>query len=158
MKIAIPERQTIGDAYLKFQLAPRVPAAIAARSVEEATVLPVSDVTAIPNMPACMLGLVNRRNRVIWIANLVRLLGMPVLDRPRAQYSIAIIKAGSSLGLMVDDIEGIVHLSADALSPPPLQVNPILMPYLKGCAIQNGQIVLVLDAEAVLQSSVFRGL
>ena len=154
--LAVPERQVVGDAYLKFQLAPRVPAVIAARSVEEATVLPVSDVTAIPNMPPCMLGLVNRRNRVIWIANLVRLLGMPVLDRPRAQYSMVIVKAGSSLGLMVENIEGIVHLAADTLSPPPPQVNPILVPYLKACAVQDDQIVLVLDAEAVLQSSVFQ--
>ena len=154
--LAIPERQVTGDAYLKFQLAPRVPAVIAARSVEEATVLPVSQVTAIPNMPPCMLGLVNRRNRVIWIANLVRLLGMPVIERPRAQYSMVIVKAGSALGLMVDDIEGIVHLAAEMLSPPPPQVNPILVPYLKACTVQNDQIVLVLDAEAVLQSSVFQ--
>ena len=154
--LSVHDRQSVGDAYLKFQLAPRVPAVIAARSVEEATVLPVSEVTAIPNMPPCMLGLVNRRNRVIWIANLVRLLGMPVLDRPRAQYSMVIVKAGSSLGLMVDEIEGIVHLNAAALSPPPAQVNPILVPYLRACAVQDDQIVLVLDAEAVLQSSVFQ--
>ncbi len=155
-ELAIPDRQLIGEAYLKFQLAPRVPAVFAARAVEEATILPPSQVTAIPNMPPCMLGLVNRRNRVIWLANLVRLLGMPVPDRPRQQYSMVIIKAGSSLGLMVEEIEGIIHLSADALQPPPPQVNPILVPYLRGVAVQADQIVLVLDAEAVLQSSVFQ--
>ena len=159
-ELALPkprsQEQADGEAYLKFQLAPRVPAVFAARAVEEATVLPPSQVTAIPNMPPCMLGLVNRRNRVIWIANLVRLLGMPVPDRPRQQYSMVIVKAGSSLGLMVDDIDGIIHLSANDLQPPPPQVNPILVPYLRGCAIQNDQIVLVLDAEAVLQSSVLQ--
>ena len=155
-ELAIPDRQLTSEAYLKFQLAPRVPAVFAARSVEEATVLPPSQVTAIPNMPPCMLGLVNRRNRVIWLANLVRLLGMPVPDRPRQQYSMVIIKAGSSLGLMVEEIEGIVHLSADALQPLPPQVNPILVPYLRGVAVQADQMVLVLDAEAVLQSSVFQ--
>ncbi|MEO0768490.1 MAG: chemotaxis protein CheW [Cyanobacteria bacterium J06649_4] len=155
--LAIPDRQIIGEAYLKFQLAPRVPAVFAARAVEEATVLPTGQVTAIPNMPPCMLGLVNRRNRVLWIANLVRLLGMPVPDRPRQQYSIVIVKSGSSLGLMVDAIDGIVHLPAQSLQPPPAQVNPILVPYLRGCAVQDEQILLVLDAEAVLQSSVFQG-
>ena len=80
-----------GEAYLKFQLAPRVPAVFAAKSVEEATVLPTSQVTAIPNMPACMMGLVNRRNRVIWLANLVKLLGMPIPDRPTQQYSTVIV-------------------------------------------------------------------
>lgn len=156
-ELAIPDRQLIGEAYLKFQLAPRVPAVIAARAVEEATVLAPAQVTTIPNMPPCMLGLVNRRNRVIWIANLVRLLGMPLPDRPRQQYSMVIVKAGSSLGLMVEAIDGIVHLSAEDLQPPPPQVNPVLVPYLKGCAIQDDQILLVLDAEAVLQSSVFQG-
>ena len=156
-ELALPNRQLIGEAYLKFQLAPRVPAVFAARSVEEATVLSPAQVTAIPNMPPCMLGLVNRRNRVIWIANLVRLLGMPLPERPRQQYSMVIVKAGSSLGLMVEAIDGIVHLSAEDLQPPPQQVNPILVPYLRGCAIQDEQILLVLDAEAVLQSSVFQG-
>ncbi len=155
-ELAIPDRQLAGEAYLKFQLAPRVPAVFAARAVEEATVLPPSQVTAIPNMPPCMLGLVNRRNRVIWIANLVRLLGMPVPDRPRQQYSMVIVKAGSTLGLMVDAINGIIHLPADALQPPPPQVNPILVPYLRGVAVQADQTVLVLDAEAILQSSVFQ--
>lgn len=156
-KLTIPDRQLLGEAYLKFQLAPRVPAVIAARTVEEATVLPVSQVTAIPNMPPCMLGLINRRNRVIWLANLVRLLGMSVPDRPRQQYSMVIVKSVASLGLMVDEIDGIIHLSEDVLKPHPPQVNPILVPYLRGCAVQDDQILLVLDAEAVLQSSVFQG-
>ncbi|MGD1895385.1 MAG: chemotaxis protein CheW [Phormidesmis sp.] len=155
--LTIPSRQLIGEAYLKFQLAPRVPAVFAAKSVEEATVLPTAQVTAIPNMPPCMLGLVNRRNRVIWVANLVRLLGMPMPDRPSQQYSTVIVKAGSSLGLIVDEIDGIIHLPPDALQPPPPQVNPALVPYLKGCAVQGEKILLVLDAEAVLQSSVFQG-
>lgn len=156
-KLAIPDRQLIGEAYLKFQLAPRVPAVFAAKAVEEATVIPTGQVTAIPNMPGCMLGLVNRRNRVIWIANLVRLLGMAVPERPQQQYSVVIVKSGSSLGLMVDDIDGIIHLPPEALQPPPPQINPLLVPYLKGCAVQGEQIVLVLDAEAILQSSVFQG-
>ncbi|MEL6939555.1 MAG: chemotaxis protein CheW [Cyanobacteria bacterium J06598_1] len=155
-KLAVPDRQMIGEAYLKFQLAPRVPAVFAAKSVEEATVLMPSQITAIPNMPSCMLGLMNRRNRVIWVAHLVRLLGMPVADKPRQQYSTVIVKAGSSLGLMVDAIDGIIHLPAESLQPSPPQVNSVLVPYLKGCAVQNDQILLVLDAEAVLQSSVFQ--
>lgn len=153
--LATPDRQLAGEAYLKFQLAPRVPAVFAARAVEEATVLPAAQVTAIPNMPACMLGLINRRSRVIWLANLVRLLGLPMPDRPRQQYSTVIVKSGSSLGLMVDEIDGIVRIPPNALKPPP-QANPILLPYLRGCAVHADQVLLVLDAEAILQSSVFQ--
>lgn len=156
-KFAISNHQLAGEAYLKFQLAPQVPAVFTARAVEEAAVLPIAQVTAMPNMPSCMLGLVNRRNRVIWMANLVRLLGLPVPDRPRQQYSTVVIKSGSALGLVVDEIEGIIHLKTTQLQPLPPQVNPVLVPYLKGCAMQNEQMLLVLDAEAILQSSVFQG-
>ncbi|MEM8503428.1 MAG: chemotaxis protein CheW [Cyanobacteria bacterium P01_D01_bin.1] len=155
-ELAVPRRPLVGEAYLKFQLAPRVPAVFAAKAVEEATVLPTAQVTSIPNMPPCMLGIVNRRNRVIWIANLVQLLGLAVPDRPRQQYSTVVVKAGSSLGLMVEEINGIIHLPAETLKPVPAQVNPILVPYLRGCAVLDEQILLVLDAEAVLQSSVFQ--
>lgn len=155
-ELAVPRRPLVGEAYLKFQLAPRVPAVFVAKAVEEATVLPTAQVTSIPNMPPCMLGIVNRRNRVIWIANLVRLLGLAVPDRPRQQYSTVIIKASSSLGLMVEEIDGIIHLPTETLQPVPAQVNPSLVPYLRGCAVLDEQILLVLDAEAVLQSSVFQ--
>ncbi|MGI8936587.1 MAG: chemotaxis protein CheW [Phormidesmis sp.] len=154
--LAMPDRQLAGETYLKFQLAPQVPAVFAASVVEEATVLPAAQVTAIPNMPPCMLGLVNRRSRIIWIANLVKLLGIPVPDRPRQEYSLVTVKSGASLGLMVDEIDGIIHLPVTAFRPPPSQANPILLPYLRGCAVQADQILLVLDAEAVLQSSVFQ--
>ncbi|MGB3294538.1 MAG: chemotaxis protein CheW [Phormidesmis sp.] len=155
-KLATANRPLAGEAYLKFQLAPQVLAVFAARAVEEAAVLPSAQVTAMPNMPPCMLGLVNCRNRVIWMADLVRLLGLPGPDLPRQQYNTVIIKAGSSLGLVVDEIEGIVHLKTQQLQPLPPQVNPILMPYLRGCTTQNEQTLLVLDAEAILQSSVFQ--
>ena len=156
-KLATSDRLLVGEAYLKFQMAPQIPAVFTAQAVDEATVLPVDQVTAMPNMPSCMLGLVNRRNRVIWLANLVRLLGLPVPIRPSQQYSTVVIKAGTALGLVVDEIEGIVHLQTSQLQPLPPQVNPILVPYLKGCAMQNEQMLLVLDAEAILQSSVFQG-
>ena len=67
------------------------------------------------------------------------------------------MNAGAALGLIVDVLDGIIHLPGESLQPPPPQGNPILVPYLKGCAVQDDQIVLVLDAEAVLQSSVFQG-
>ena len=167
-ELNVPDR-SIGEAYLKFHLAPSVPAVLVAEAVEEATVLPTTQVTPMPNMPACLLGLVNRRSRVIWITNLVRLLGLAIPDRPRQQYSTIFVKSGASLGssmnlssnlslgLVVDEIIGIVHLSNEALRPLPSQVNPALVPYLRGCAVQDEQILLVLNAEAVFQSSIFQG-
>ena len=71
------DRPVLAKSFLKFQLAPNVAAMLPAGSVQEAVVLPTRRVMAMPNMPAALLGLINRRGRVFWVANLVRLLSLP---------------------------------------------------------------------------------
>jgi positive phototaxis protein PixI len=143
-----------GEAFLKFQLVPQVMAMVSARLVQEATVIPAGQVTAMPNMPACMLGLINRRGRVIWVANLVRVMGLPLPERSSQQWSLIVVQVGTSpLALQVESIEGIVTLSAETMQPPPAQLNPTILPYLKGCLTHREESVLVLDVEAILQSS-----
>ncbi|MEO0455027.1 MAG: chemotaxis protein CheW [Cyanobacteria bacterium P01_A01_bin.114] len=147
-------KQLVGEAFLKFQLAPQVPAMFSARAVQEATVVPTPRITAMPNMPACMLGLINRRSRVVWVANLIRLLGLPIPERSSQQYSLITIQvANAPLALKVETIDGIVHIPPEAIQPPPNHANPVVLPYLKGSAIYQGESILILDAEAILQSS-----
>ena len=151
------DRQQAGDAYIKFQLGSRVPALLPAVMVQEAIVLPAQRVTAMPNMPPCMMGLINRRSKVIWVANLMSLLGIPSPVMTGQQYSLVIIQVGTSiLALGVDAIDGMVMFPADKVQPPPPHANPSLLPYLRGCVVQPEQALLLLDAEAILQSSIFQ--
>ncbi|MEL6249733.1 MAG: chemotaxis protein CheW [Cyanobacteria bacterium J06648_16] len=143
-----------GESFLKFQLTPQITAILPAQVVQEATVLSARRITAMPNMPACLLGLTNRRGQVFWVASLVRLLGLPLATRYRQQYSLVIIQVGTSpVALQVDAIEGIVSLPADAIQPPPVHTNSAVLPYLRGCVVHRNETLLLLDAEAILQSS-----
>lgn len=145
---------TAGESFLRFHLTPKILAILPAPVVQEATVLSTRRITAMPNMPACLLGLTNRRSQVVWVASLVRLLGLPLPTRYRQQYSLVIIKVGTStLALQVDAIEGIVTLPGDAIQPPPPQTSSTVLPYLRGCATYRDETLLLLDAEAILQSS-----
>jgi twitching motility protein PilI len=146
--------QRLGESFLKLHLAPKVLAMLPARVVKEAIVLPSQRVTAMPNMHPCLLGLVNRRGRVFWVANLMQLLGVPMSDRSQRQYSLVIVQVGAvPLALQVEAIEGIVNLPSDAVQAPPPHVNATILPYLRGCVLQPDETILVLDAEAILQSS-----
>ncbi|MEO1402014.1 MAG: chemotaxis protein CheW [Cyanobacteria bacterium J06635_1] len=152
--LSTQQKQLVGEAFLKFQLAPQVPAMFPARTVQEATVVPTPRITAMPNMPACMLGLINRRSQVLWVANLVRLLGLPIPERGSQQYSLITIQAGNMpLALKVETIDGIIHIPPETIQPPPSHANPVVLPYLKGSAIYQDESILILDAEAILQSS-----
>lgn len=149
------QQKPVGDAYLRFRLGQQTPAVFSMKHVQEALILPVHRLTPMPNMPACMLGLMNRRSRVMWVIDLAQLLGLPVLDTSVRQYSLVIIRVGSiPLGLGVQKIEGIAWLTAESIQPPPGQAPSSLLPYLRGCVLQQKEILLVLNAEAIVQSSI----
>ena len=151
------DRPALAKSFLKFQLASSVVAMLPARMVQEAVVLPTRRVMAMPNMPAALLGLVNRRGRVFWVANLVRLLGLPVPDRHSQQYSLVVVQGRQSpLALQVESIEGIVSFPPEAINPPPNNVSNIILPYLTGCVTHHNETIFILDVESLLQSSVLQ--
>lgn len=151
------DNPALTKSFLKFQLAPNVIAMLPASAVQEAIVLGTRRVMAMPNMPAALLGLINRRGRVFWVANLVRLLGLPISDRYTQQYSLIVVQGRSMpLALQVEAIDGIVSFSPDAVHPPPNNVSGIILPYLAGCVTHNDETIFLLDVEALLSSSVLQ--
>jgi positive phototaxis protein PixI len=160
--IALPSRltQPVGDSYLKFRLNAQTPAVFSMRSVQEAIVLPSRRLTPIPNVPSAMMGLMNRRSRVIWVVDLAQLLELSTLDFNAQQHSIILIQVGSiPLGLAVQDVEGMVRLEANQIQSPIGQVSTAMVPYLRGCALQQSEkpeMLLVLDTEAIVQAPVLR--
>lgn len=163
-KLALTEtrsQKTTGDAYLKFWLTPEIPAAISMQSIQEALVLPARRLTPMPNLHPVMLGLLNRRSRICWVIDIAQLLGVSLLDFTTQQYTIVLLQVGNiPLGLAVHRVEGSVRLQPDQIQPPLGQIAASLVPYLRGCALQQlpdrQEVLLVLEAEAIVQSSVLR--
>lgn len=151
----------IGETYLKFRLNAQTPAVFSMRSVQEALVLSTRRLTPMPNMPAPMMGLMNRRSRVIWVVDLAQLLELSILDSNIQQYTVILIQVGAvPLGLAVQQVEGMIRLQPDEIQSPVGQVSAALVPYLRGCALQQQEqkqeILLVLDAEAIIQAPILR--
>lgn len=151
----------IGEMYLKFRLNAHAPAVLSMRAVQEALVLPSRRLTPMPNVPSAMMGLMNRRSRVIWVVDLAQLLELSALDFNAQQYTLILIQAGSvPLGLAVQQVEGMIRLQPDEIQSPVGQISAALVPYLRGCALQQqeqkSEIALVLDAEAIVQAPILR--
>jgi positive phototaxis protein PixI len=149
--------QKVGDAYLKFRLDLQTPAVLLMKQVQEVLVLPANRLTPMPNMPPCVMGLMNRRSRILWVVDLPQMLGLPFSHSYTQQYNLVILRAGTiALGALVQRVEGMVWLPQEQVMPPTNHVPPHLVSYLRGCILQDREILLVLDAEAILQSSHFR--
>ncbi|MBD2568428.1 chemotaxis protein CheW [Anabaena lutea] len=146
-----PTQSSSGDSYLKFQLNQQTTAVLSVNHTQEAIIIPVESVTAMPNMPACILGLMNWRSRIIWVIDLPKMFNLECLDHRLRQYNIIVIKVESLLlGLVVQEIKGTTKLMSDDIHSPVGQVASSLVPYLCGCVDQKEETLLVLDAQSIV--------
>ncbi len=145
------------DGYLKFHLNKQTSALLSMKHTQEAIVLPVESVTSMPNMPGSILGLMNWRSHIIWLADLSRIFNLEYQDHRLGQYNVIIIRVESILlGLVVQEIVGTTKFITDDILSPVGHIASSLVPYLRGCVIQEKEILLVLDAQAIMQSSMLR--
>jgi positive phototaxis protein PixI len=138
--------------HLKFKIGSHT-ALLPTHQVLEAITLPVSSVTPMPNMPPAMLGLVNRRSQVLWVTDLALLLGIPVAYPNSQHYHLILVQIHDVIvALRVQEINSIVSLPPEQVSPVPAHVSTDLAPFLRGCWLQGNEVLLVLSAEAILRA------
>lgn len=152
-----PEQNNLGDGYLKFFINPQTPAILSMNQTQEAMVVSVESVTSMPNMPFGILGLMNWRSRILWVVDLPKLLNLQSpQNRPR-QYSVIVVRTEAMiLGLVVHEIIGTLRFNSEEIRSPIGQVASSLVPYLRGCIVQQKEILLVLDAQPIVHSSNLR--
>jgi twitching motility protein PilI len=151
-----PQRM-VGDAYIRFHLVPKTQAVLAMQQVQEVISLPAQRLTPMPNMPACILGLMNRRSRAIWVVDLAQVLGIPGFDANRNQYDVILVQVDTiALAFAVQQIDSITWLAANTIQPAPNHVPTNVQAFLKGCVLQAAELWLVLDAAAIVHAPLLR--
>jgi positive phototaxis protein PixI len=153
--------QSKGEPYLCLQLEHQTTAILPMQFAREVTVVAASRLTMIPNMPQPVLGLLNQRSRIFWVVDLPQLLGMTPLRVNLQQYNLVITEfrqktnpqAGNlPLGLAIPKIQGIIRIDTNQIQSPIGTVPSTLVPYLQGCILQDQNILLILDPEAIVNS------
>ena len=147
--------ETLGQPYLQLQLEPQTYGVVPMNNAQEVLTLPARRITPMPNMPDCILGLLNQRSRVFWTIDLPQLLGMQPIERNLQQYHLTIMRFGNvPLGTIVQQIKGVIRLTPDEIKPVEGHVTNELLPYLQGCCQQANNTLLVLNAEAIINSPI----
>ena len=143
----------IQQPYLKLILDRNIACALPMKNAQEVLIIKRDRLTPIPNMPDCVFGLLNQRSRIFWVVDLCQLLEMQPCDRRLQQYNLTIIRTQeASLGLIVPVIKGVTRLAVEDIQSPIGNVAAGLVPYLQGCVLQETNILLILDAEAIANS------
>ena len=149
-KILTPKLdQVVGDIYVKVQLDSYTSAILSMDYVQEVLIVPISRISPMPNMPHCILGLLNRRNRVLWVIDLAQVLNLS-LDTNAQQYHIVIILVNQvSLALVVQEVKGVIRLTPDCVQSSIEQACSDITDYIYGWAVQAQESLMVLNAEAI---------
>lgn len=110
----------------------------------------VESITSIPGAPAYVEGIVFSRGMVIPVVNLRLRLGMEYRQPDMRSRMIIIHSRNRHVGLIVDSARDFVHLPAHSILPPPENVAGLSGNYLLGIAHLNERLVLVLNADALI--------
>lgn len=145
----------LGTPYLRLQLEQQTPAVLSMEHTQEVIIVPGERITPIPNMPRCVLGLVNRHNKVLWVIDLAQILNLEPLDTKAHHYQMVIIRVGQApLGLVVQEVKGVTRFTSDCIQSQIGFVTTSLAPYIHGCILQHKEVLLVLNAEAIVRSPI----
>ncbi|MGI0491253.1 chemotaxis protein CheW [Alkalinema pantanalense CENA528] len=148
---------TLDVGYLRVTLPNQMQVVLPMNSVQEVISHPIHHITAIPNMPISVLGLMNRRSQLLWLVDLANLLGIGSLELNSQTQAIVILKQDSILiGCAVTAVEGMVQLTPDEFQSVPNHTPSSLLPYLRGCIVRDANLLLILSPNAIFQSPVLQ--
>ncbi len=152
MKLLTQPQTNLGEGYLQFKLNRSTTAVLLVNFTEEVVVLPLAAITSIPNTSELILGLMNWRNRIIWVVDLPKILGLESQSQMRQCNIIVIRHEAETIGLMVPEIKGTVRFDSGTIQSAQNQASDII-PYLNGCIADEDELNLVLNIQAILKSS-----
>lgn len=154
---------SLGTGHLRVSLFEGVSVLLPMIYVQEVIALPAHRLSALPNLPAPVLGLINRRSQVLWLVDLAYLLGIGRLDLAPQTHNVVVLKVGKlTVGFAIAAIEGMVAVPPESRIPVPSQAPPTVLPYLQICArladdgTQPSEVLMVINPEALFQSPVLQ--
>lgn len=142
--------------YLIFQLAGE-PFAIEIRHIRE--IIEFGQLTEVPMMPAFIRGVINLRGAVVPVIDLAARFGGSRADVARRTCIVIVEVQGEEegeaqcVGVMVDAVNEVLEIPADAIEPPPSFGAHIRNDFIVGMGRVNGRFVVILDVGRVLSLS-----
>ncbi len=159
-----PEIQSLqtpeGELHLRFYLPSQDEFALPATAIKEVMQQTPDRITPIPNASPLLLGTINLRGQIIWVADLGQFLGdRVILKTDRAEIPIiAIEEQETMLGLAIQGLGEMEWLNVEQLKLP-TNISDNIAPYVQGEWVFNNeqdnaqQVLRLLNHVAILRSA-----
>lgn len=115
--------------------------------------------TEIPNTPPYVLGVINLRGAIMPVIDLRLRFGFPSVEYTASTVVIVLRVRNDAgvertMGFVVDAVSDVYNIPAGDLQPPPDFGGTIRTDYVKGLAMVEGKMVILLDVDYLVASDV----
>ena len=145
--------------YLTFQLANEE---FGIRVLKVREIMGLQEITAVPQTPSHIKGVINLRGKVVPVIDLRLKFGMPPQEyTPRTCIIVMRTRQADEemmVGMIVDGVVEVLNLAASDIEDTPDFGPGVVTPYLTGMAKIKGRVKILLDIDHVLSSSELDGL
>lgn len=145
--------------YLTFQLANEE---FGIRVLKVREIMGLQEITAVPQTPLHIKGVINLRGKVVPVIDLRLKFGLDAAEYTQRTCIIVTQVQGESgsilMGIVVDGVSEVLNLTAAEIEDTPDFGEAIASHYLLGMAKVKGKVKILLDIDRVLSSQDLHGL
>ncbi|HWB97296.1 MAG TPA: chemotaxis protein CheW [Bryobacteraceae bacterium] len=145
--------------YLTFQLGEEE---FGIRVLKVREIMGVQEITAVPQTPPFLKGVINLRGKVIPVVDLRLKFGLPAVAYNQRTCIIVVQVQGENgampMGIVVDEVSEVLNLAAGDIEDTPDFGQGVVTPYLCGMAKIKGKVKILLDIDQVLTSQELVGI
>jgi purine-binding chemotaxis protein CheW len=125
-------------------------------------IMGIQDITAVPQTPPYLKGVINLRGKVIPVIDLRLKFGLPSIDYTQRTCIIVVqVKSGSTsllMGIVVDEVSEVLTMAPGDIEDTPDFGANVETNYILGMAKIKGRVKILLDINEVLTSQEINGI
>lgn len=116
----------------------------------------VPEVTAVPDTPDFLNGVINLRGRVIPVIEMSRRLGVASSGPTKSNRVLVLDLGGSTVGLLVGSVSEILKIEEESVEQKPDLVSSIGGEYVNGIGKLKDRLIVLIDIEKLLSPEEIR--
>ncbi len=118
-------------------------------SVQE--IVRVPEITAVPEMPLFVDGVINLRGKIISIIDLGKRLKMEGASRAKSNRILVVEVENKVVGLLVDGVSSILRIPPESVEPAPDMVSTVAADYILGVGKLPDTLIILLSLKKILR-------
>jgi purine-binding chemotaxis protein CheW len=110
----------------------------------------VPEITAVPDAPACMEGVINLRGKIVSVVDLRKRFGKPAGAFHRRSRILVVEHRGRLAGMIVDAASEVLKIPESEIEPAPAMMLEGGLDCVTGLGKYKGRLIILLDVGKVL--------